>query len=122
MLDMETISNTITELEDGGTNFNTCMKLASLYIIREHYTPPKEVVEASDSVTEELSDILPSYKSYCEIKTEYQLHKLDKDSVLYAMKSLGKEISDFLTTIYSSTDTEEERDILRNSILSAKFM
>ena len=39
MLDLETIEETITELEQcDDTNFSVCEKLAILYIVREHYT------------------------------------------------------------------------------------
>lgn len=38
MLDLETINNTIEELEKQEITFDICSKLASLYIIRDNLT------------------------------------------------------------------------------------
>ena len=37
MLNIAEIENTIQELENGNTTFDSCIKLASLYIVREHH-------------------------------------------------------------------------------------
>ena len=36
MLNLQEIENTIEELEQGATTFDTCLKLSALYIVRDH--------------------------------------------------------------------------------------
>lgn len=109
MLDLQMIENTITELEHADTNFANCEKLASLYIIREYNTTTNEV-------TEELSDILPHYNIYCEKKREYKMDNLTSSAVISALDTVCREIKEFMSTLYSSTDMQEEREKLNTLI------
>ena len=118
MLSIEEVENTIIELENGNTTFDSCIKLASLYVVRDHYKPNFAETQTEKLVKSELHDILPSYVNYCDVKRNYQLGNLSKEAVVTSMKSVGKEIYEFLQTLYSSTDTAEEREILVNSIKS----
>lgn len=113
MLDIADIENTISKLESGSTSYDNCLKLASLYIVRDYYN--KEETHITP-VEKEYNDILPSYNSYCDIKKQYQMNLLPKDSVLAAMQNLSKEIKEFLLIIYSSTDTQEERDMMKEQL------
>ena len=106
MLDIQQITDTISELEQGDTTFDNCIKLASLYMVRDNYP--------TDVIVEELDDILPQYKRYCDIKKEYQLGNTSKDNVIVAMDKVCKEIKEFLNTLYSYTDIQEERDLLNS--------
>lgn len=108
MLDLELVENTIKELENSDTTYNNCEKLASLYIIKDYHS--KDTVQ--DEVTKELSDILPHYDIYCDKKREYQVNKVGEDVVLNALNIVCKEISEFMSVLYSSTDMPEERDKL----------
>ena len=110
MLDIHAIEETIAELEQSSTNFENCRNLASLYIVRDHYT------HTSDNVEAELKDILPQYRMYCEVKRKYQFHELTKSAVILAMNDLCDEITEFFHTLYRSTDTQEERDQLEELI------
>ena len=110
MLNIEEINNTIEELENSDTTFSNCNKLASLYIVREHYQKPLK--SPGTSVEHELSDILPRYKLYCEIKRKYQLHEITQEGVIVAMQNVCKEIKEFMQTLYSSTDMPEERKLI----------
>jgi len=129
MLDMTLINNTIRELEQGETNFATCERLASLYIIREHNQPKEEVsedspkiaVDTTDSVRKELSDIIPHYDMYCVLKRQYQLHMVDTVPVIQAFRDVTREIHEFINTLYSSTDMEEERNLLVEMLDSFSF-
>lgn len=55
-MNMRDVENTIYDLENGVTNFDTCNKLASLYIIRDHAqgsnsTPATVVTEPSKLIS-----------------------------------------------------------------------
>ena len=106
MLNMTEVNNTIAELENADTTFTNCQKLASLYIVRDKFNTPK------NSVEHELSDILPQYKSYCDIKRKYQLNELTATAVINSMQGVCKEISEFIEMLYGSTDMPEERQMI----------
>ena len=105
MLDLNEVQKTIDELENGSTTFDTCMKLASLYTVRDHMTG-----YTVDAVEHEYSDILPSYHKYCDTKRKYQLNEVTKEAVIKSISDVTKEIYEFITTLYGSTDMPEERD------------
>ena len=112
MIDIEAINNTIEHLEQSEeTTTSVCNKLANLYIVREYFNKPKE-----DIITLELSDILPSYLKYVELKRNYQLKQLDIDTVESAMVILCKEIYEFIQVLYSNTESSVERKEIRNLI------
>ena len=112
MIDIEAIENTIAHLEQSEeTTTSVCNKLASLYIVREYFNKPKE-----DSITLELSDILPSYLKYVGIKKKYQLKELDLDSVENAMLVLCHEIYDFIYSLYCNTESSIERKAITSLI------
>lgn len=108
MLDIEQILDTIKELENSDTTFDNCIKLASLYIVRNNYP--------SDNVENELDDILPCYNEYLKIKKEYQLGKTNKEQVITSMELVCKEIKEFIRALYSGTDMQEERDLLERLV------
>ena len=118
MLDIDIINSTIAELEHGDTTFNSCEKLASLYIIRQYYSPTESGRnQAPDlNVVKELQDILPSYKNYRDKKFNYQVNNDGKDGMLGALSNVCKEIEEFIITLYRSTDTEDERSLLSSMI------
>ena len=118
MLELDEINNTIAELENGPTTFDTCMKLASLYTVRNNFKA--ETVE-ENAVKKELSDILPHYEAYCDTKRRYQLGQIGKDQVIRSIQTVCKEITEFINTLYSSTDMEEEREILTATLSLIKF-
>ena len=112
MLNIDEISNAIQTLENGQTTYDSCMKLASLYIVR------KELIGTnSNPVVAELQEILPQYRKYCSIKKRYQMQEVTDEAVYSAMQYLCDEIEEFLHTLYSHTDTRLERSMLRDMIL-----
>lgn len=121
MLDLQEIENTIDELENADTTFDTCIKLSALYNVRDNLTKRNtSVVDAlpsaiNDDVTKELADIAPHYQIYINAKRRYQLEKTDKDAMVGLMATVCQEIKEFILTLYSSTDTEEERFLLYNT-------
>lgn len=124
MLDMQLVENTIKELENSDTNFANCDKLSSLYIIREYHDKYVENIannEITTNVKRELSDILPHYQAYCDRKYDFQMNKAGKDAVLLSLKAVCREISEFIHTLYASTDMPEERDIITGMISNLQF-
>ena len=130
MLDLTMVDNTIHELEMADTNFMNCERLASLYIIKSHFNnqshtednPPIELnVTEETSVQKELFDILPHYNMYCDKKRDYQLGRVGKDVVIKSMELVCNEISEFLHILYSSTDMQEERDLIIQMLDNVQF-
>ena len=123
MLDLNMVESTIQELEKADTTFSTCEKLAALYIVREHFEKQFKTVvnEKESNVVNELSDILPSYSMYCDKKREYQMNKLGADVVLTSLKEVCREITEFIHTLYSSTDLPEERTIIVGTLANIQF-
>jgi len=115
MINLKEIRETIEELEDRDNSFQNCERLAALYTIIDHH------VNNSSPVIQEYSDILPSYQLYCKIKTKYELKELNEEAVSVAMKTLCKEIKEFLQVLYSNTEMEQERMELRSMLKSLTF-
>lgn len=116
MLDIVQIENTIQELENSVTTFDTCIKLSALYNVREHLQNATQTMVASDNTAKELYDILPSYKRYIEIKQAYQLGTGNSEAVKQAFNNVCREIQEFILALYSGTDMPEERFLLYNTI------
>ena len=123
MLDMQLVENTIQELEDNDTTFNNCEKLASLYIVRHFNSAALNQVSAieNDIVGKELTDILPNYQRYCEIKRQYQLTGTEKEAVLTHIAAVCKEVLEFLHMLYNNTDLPEERHIIEQNLSNIQF-
>ena len=122
MLELDEINNTIAELENGSTTFDSCIKLAALYTVRDKYRVNQtQDTEPETQVKKELSDILPHYEAYCDTKRNYQLGQIGKDQVIRSIQIVCKEITEFINTLYSSTDMEEEREILTATLSLIKF-
>lgn len=111
------INNTVVELENGETNFANCQKLASLYIIQDRYNSNIP----SNNVENELSDILPQYQRYCTLKRKYQLNEVTENAVINSIYNVCQEITEFLQTLYGSTDMQEERDAIKRMVAGLKF-
>lgn len=122
-MNIEDVNRCISQLEDDDMTFSNCQKLSSLIIVREFLNSRLESGKFSDSrqVERELSDILPHYEKYCSLKKEYQLNRIGKETVIDSLKSVCKEINEFIQALYSSTDTPEERAVLRNLVGNITF-
>lgn len=117
MFSVEELDDMIAELEDTISTFTDCQKLCSLYIIRDaQKSRSNSIVEPQNATLQELNDILPQYKNYCMIKKKYQLNELPKQTIIYAMKDVCKELNEFIHILYSSTDTKEERVEILNML------
>lgn len=113
-MDLQDINSSISYLEKGDTTFENCQKLASLYIIREHYLKGQN--SDGNGVVSEYKDILPQYCNYLKLKKKYQTGELDKKVVQLAIQKVCKEINEFILTLYQCTDMPEERDCILQMI------
>lgn len=115
-MDIQEINKTIAELENGSTSYNTCQRLASLYIVRDKLSPEHTDVIQNDKVEKEFHEILPMYHKYVDVKKHYQMREVSEDAVDRAIGDVCKEIEEFICTMYSGTDTEFERVQIRTML------
>lgn len=108
-MDITLINEMIDELEESETSLSNIRNLSALYNVKSH-------MRKEDNATKELSDILPSYLDYIDIKRQYQLHEMPPDAVYTAMCNVCKEIKEFIRALYSGTDTQKERDLITQMI------
>lgn len=128
MLNLEEISNTINELENSDTTFDTCIKLSALYNVKEHLenrvqTMSDSISIESDDVEHELADILPHYRKYCDTKRNWQLGNASKNLVMQEMQNVCQEIREFIEMLYGHTSMPDERIYIEEtcSYLHGKF-
>lgn len=122
-MNIQDINRCIEQLSADETTYSNCSKLASLLIVRDYFTTPAQKVQKTEMQDpgRELVDILPSYNEYCKLKGEFQLHHINKEPVLNALKLLCKEITEYLQALYSCTDMPEERKLLDELIKNFSF-
>ncbi len=108
------VNETINELQNSDFSLSNVRNLSALLNVREHL---QNVTQSKpDSLEQELNDILPQYKNYCEIKRQYQLGKVTDDSVVSAMRQVCKEVKEFLLILYQNTDTKIERNMIKRML------
>jgi len=112
MINISTINDLIDELENGETSLSNIRNLSALYNVKSHLLGSNNY----DSTTKELNDILPTYLTYIDTKRKYQLHETTEDAVYINMNQLCQEIKEFLQTLFSCTDTEKERQLIKQMI------
>lgn len=105
MLNIDMINSTISELESGDTTYDSCLKLASLYVVKEHFNPNS--VSAKEEKTETAT--LPQYRTYCDEKRRYQMKQSSTDCLCDRMKDVCKDIKEFIETLYNNTECPDER-------------
>lgn len=110
IMDIKIIEEMIEELEDSDTTYANVEDLASLYIVKE------KLDVSTDNVVKELNDILPAYNVYKTVKRNYQLNGIDKSKVIRQLEFVCKELKDFVGILYSSSDSQEEREIILKTI------
>ncbi len=107
-MDLDIIEDAIYDLEHSDITADNVKELAGLYIVRQEQLKSHTNENTSD-MEQELNDILPYYRKYCEIKRRYQRHELTEDAVIESIEKVCKEIGDLVTTLYSGTDLGKER-------------
>lgn len=111
-MNIDAINNLIDELEQGDTSLSNVRNLSALYNVKNHILGTSKY----DTTTKELSDILPSYLQYINVKRRYQLREVTEDALYINMKQLCKEIKEFVQTLYSCTDTPKERELIKQTV------
>ena len=106
------INDLIDELENGDTSLSNIRNLSALYNVKSHLLGSNRY----DNTAKELGDILPSYLQYIDTKRRYQLHEITDELLYINMKELCREIKEFIHALYSGTDTQQERDMLKQLI------
>lgn len=108
-MDLEVITNLINDLEKSDPSLSNIRNLSALYTVRNNLKLNE------DKTIRELSDILPSYVNYIDVKRKYQMG--DKDINIYTyLNNLCTEITEFMTSLYNNTDTPKEREMLQKVI------
>ena len=115
-MDIKAIEDNIKELENSVTTVDNVQELACLYIVKDNLLKTN-----TNPVEQELSDILPAYKKFCETKRKYQLREITEDAVLHDMKMLCQELKEFILSLYSNSDFYKERSILVTMIEDLQF-
>lgn len=117
-MNINEINDIIADLEESDTVFENIQELAYLYIVRNN------LMKEPDNIVMEYKDILPEYHKYVNIKRQYQLDNSTEEAVLKAIKSVSKEIKEFIETLYNNTDLEKERRQIRYMIeaLNTEFV
>ena len=112
MLNVAEIDEEIKRFEERELTRSNCETLASLYIIKYFYmNQPMNVVQ-EDKVIDEYEDILPSYNRYKHMKAKFQMKEVSKEAVQESLEFVCKEIKEFISTLYTNSDMEEERNII----------
>ena len=112
MLEISIINDLIEELENGDTSLSTIRNLSALYNVKSHLLGSNKF----DRTAKELNDILPSYIQYVAVKRKYQMKEITETKVLLQLGNVCQEIKEFIQTLYSGTDTQEERNIIKKMI------
>ena len=110
-MDIEAIYNAIDELENSDTTVENVSELASLYIVKQNL-----LSKITTDTEKELNDILPNYRIYVDIKRKYQLGQTSESDVIHSIKTVCKELQEFLCTLYCSTDMNKERLCIRSML------
>ena len=108
MITKKDIYASIRYYEQETPTIDNCKILASLYTCLDH-------MDAEEG-EEELTDIIPAYRKYAEVKRKYQLHEVAEVELLRAAKIVCIETTEFLSMLYSGSDTEEERELIRDIV------
>lgn len=109
MIDLDIIEDAIYDIEENEKiNAENIKELACLYIVKAEQLKSNRN-EIKPDVEDELEDILPYYRKYCDVKRRYQLHELSEEAVVNAISKVCREISDLIATLYSGTDLGKER-------------
>lgn len=106
-MNLQEINDTIEELENGATTFDSCIKLSALYSVRDNL---------HSDTQKELEDVLPQFKMYVAVKKKYQLGELHADDLKFAMRSMCRDISEFLETLYNNTELQDERETIHKML------
>lgn len=105
MITKNDIHASIRYYEQEQPTIENCKILASLYTCLDHFV---------DNTEKELTEIIPAYKKYAEIKKKFQLHEISEEILLNSAKIVCRETIEFLELLYRCSDTEREREVFKS--------
>lgn len=114
IMNLAEVNEAIKELQESPLTLSNARNLSALINVRDYLQNVPQSI--TDSLEQELNDILPQYKNYCLIKRQYQLGRLSTEDLVISMRRVCKEIREFLLILYRSTDTEIERKLIKSMI------
>lgn len=106
-MDIRVINETIEQLQQAETTPDNVDELSKLYIVRDHLFSSEQSHNFN---------IIPCYSTYIDRKRQYQLHQTDEEPVIASIKDVCHDIEDFLSILYSNSDTRKERKHIRDCI------
>ena len=113
-MNLAEVNEATKELLNGPLTLSNARNLSALITIQSYM---KNAIQSKpDGLEQELNDILPQYKEYCNIKRGYQLGKLSDTDLIVAMRHVCKEVNEFLLSLYENTETAEERTMLKTML------
>ena len=115
-MDAVVINELIADLEKSESSLSNIRNLSALYIVRDKLTLQTPI----DNTRKELDDILPSYIEYVKSKRQSTMTLTANEFVLINMQNLCKEINEFIHSLYTATNSEAERKIIKNLINNLK--
>lgn len=115
-MDAVVINELIADLEKSESSLSNIRNLSALYTVRDKLVPQISI----DNTRKELDDILPSYIEYVTSKRRSALTLTSDEFVLINMQKLCKEINEFIHTLYTATNSEAERKVIKNLISDLK--
>lgn len=110
-MNLAKVNKEINELLNSPLTLSNVRNLSALIVVQSYLQ--NAIQSEPDSLEQELNDILPRYKEYCEIKRDYQLGKIPKDDIIISMRRVCKEVNEFLLSLYENTETAEERTMIK---------
>lgn len=113
-MNLAEINAGINELFNSPLTLSNARNLSALIVVQSYM---KNAIQSKpDALEQELNDILPRYKEYCNIKRDYQLGKLSEDDIIISMRRVCKEVKEFLLSLYENTETAQERTQLKTML------
>lgn len=110
-MNLAEVNKEINELLNSPLTLSNARNLSALIVVQSYLQ--NAIQSAPDSLEQELNDILPRYKEYCEIKQRYQRNQASDDELIIAMRRVCKEVKEFLLILYQNTDMQIERTMLK---------
>lgn len=110
-MNLAEVNEAINELLNSSLTLSNARNLSALIVVQSYMQ--NAIQSKPDALEQELNDILPRYKEYCEIKQKYQRNQASDDEIVIAMRRVCKEVKEFLLLLYQNTDMQIERTMLK---------
>ena len=108
------VNKEINELLNSPLTLSNARNLSALIVVQSYLQ--NAIQSEPDSLKQELNDILPRYKEYCEVKQRYQRNQASDDELIIALRRVCKEVKEFLLILYQNTDLQIERTMIKNMV------